>query len=192
MPNHAQMYSYDPNFLDPHPGKSTQCSIYRSGILHVKTWISMGAINECTGCWLSRPWAGESEVLPGVGAILKRAVSMSLQNGMSLRNPINWPIYPSLWWEKSSFSEYFINRLGASEVRAYHYKVRNENYVPGAAYIRHHAGPAVRPHVDVSTSFAPILFNWDLPELYQETLENGKHWQMVNIWRPLKLIRRYD
>lgn len=82
------------------------------------------------------------------------------------------------------------NRLGASAVKAFHHVVRNTPYVDGMAYTRTHRCPARRPHVDVTSAFAPILMGWDCPELLKDCEENGKHWQMVNAWRPLKTIRR--
>lgn len=82
------------------------------------------------------------------------------------------------------------SRLGAKEVRAFHHKVRNDTYEKGMVYSRLHSCPARRPHVDVTSNFAPILFGWDLPDLYAATLESGAHWQMINAWRPLKTIKK--
>lgn len=75
-------------------------------------------------------------------------------------------------------------------MKAFHWKVRNATYEPGMEYTRLHACPARRPHVDVTSNFAPILFNWDCPELYKDAIENKKYWKMLNIWRPLRTIRR--
>lgn len=57
-------------------------------------------------------------------------------------------------------------------------------------YTRKHRCPARRPHVDVTPNFAPILLRWDCPDILKDVTENGKHWQMVNAWRPLKTVRR--
>lgn len=81
-------------------------------------------------------------------------------------------------------------RLGASEVKAFHHVVRNTNYETGMGYTRKHQCPARRPHVDVTSKFAPILMSWDAPEMLKDVTENGKHWQMVNAWRPLKPIEK--
>lgn len=81
-------------------------------------------------------------------------------------------------------------QTGASEVRAYHHVVRNTPYEDGMVYTRTHRCPARRPHVDVTPKFSPILFNWDCPDMYEDATKNGKHWQMINAWRPLKTVRR--
>ncbi|KAJ0339608.1 hypothetical protein KNSL1_011952 [Colletotrichum chrysophilum] len=80
--------------------------------------------------------------------------------------------------------------LGASEVKAFHHVVRNVTYEDGMAYNRKHRCPARRPHVDVTDKFAPILMSWDCPDMHADVHANGKHWQMVNAWRPLKTVRK--
>lgn len=57
-------------------------------------------------------------------------------------------------------------------------------------YTRKHRCPARRPHVDVTSAFAPTLLSWDCPDMHQDVHEHGKHWQMINAWRPLRLIRK--
>ncbi|GKT47672.1 gibberellin cluster GA4 desaturase [Colletotrichum spaethianum] len=81
-------------------------------------------------------------------------------------------------------------QLGASEVKAFHHVVRNVSYEDGMAYTRKHRCPARRPHVDVTSEFAPILMSWDCPDMHADVHNNGKHWQMVNAWRPLRTVRK--
>lgn len=81
-----------------------------------------------------------------------------------------------------------MSRLGASSVKAFHYKVRDQT--PGGSYSPHQSGPAIRPHVDVTSTFAPILFSWTHPELYKDVIVQKRRWHMLNAWRPLKTVRR--
>lgn len=55
---------------------------------------------------------------------------------------------------------------------------------------RKYSGPALRPHVDITSTFGPTLFRYQGQELYKDVTENHKHWQIVNAWRPLKTIRK--
>lgn len=76
-------------------------------------------------------------------------------------------------------------------MRAFHHIVRNTNYEDGMGYTRKHRCPARRPHVDVTSKFAPILLSWDCPDMHRDVHEGGgRHWQMVNAWRPLRTIRK--
>ncbi|TDZ14034.1 Gibberellin cluster GA4 desaturase [Colletotrichum spinosum] len=81
-------------------------------------------------------------------------------------------------------------QLCASQVKAFHHVVRNVTYEDGMVYTRKHRCPARRPHVDVTSRFAPTLMSWDCPDMHADVHANGKHWQMVNAWRPLKTVRK--
>ncbi|KAJ0153149.1 hypothetical protein CTA2_149, partial [Colletotrichum tanaceti] len=81
-------------------------------------------------------------------------------------------------------------QLSASVVKAFHHVVRNVTYEDGMPYTRKHRCPARRPHVDVTSKFAPVLMSWDCPEMLADVRDNGKRWQMVNAWRPLKTVRK--
>jgi hypothetical protein len=53
-----------------------------------------------------------------------------------------------------------------------------------------YVGPAYRCHIDVSTDFSKDLVDQNLKRFGKDaSLKDGK-WQLLNVWRPLKTIRR--
>ncbi|CAN8105966.1 unnamed protein product [Discula destructiva] len=84
--------------------------------------------------------------------------------------------------------QFLRKQLGASSVKAFHHKYRDQK--PGGPYGPNHGGPAKRPHVDVTSTFAPILFSWIHPELYKDVIAHKRRWHMLTVWRPLKTVRR--
>ncbi|KAI1073629.1 hypothetical protein F5B20DRAFT_497541 [Whalleya microplaca] len=81
-------------------------------------------------------------------------------------------------------------QLGASFVKAFSHKVRNKTYNPSATDARSYSGPALRPHVDITSKFAPLLLRYQATELFKKISEENKHWQIINAWRPIKTVRR--
>jgi len=55
---------------------------------------------------------------------------------------------------------------------------------------RTYAGPAERPHVDFTNSFAPVIFKHKEGEQYKDVVENNKKWMIINAWKPLKTVQR--
>ncbi|KAK6209789.1 hypothetical protein QIS74_11373 [Colletotrichum tabaci] len=153
IPNHAQMFSHDAEFLDLQPAEvrnaratDREFSIPKNGFQYARL-------------------AGPPEI--------------DYLDDDQVRNTY----FPEL-------EKLVKEQLGASVVKAFHHVVRNVTYEDGMAYTRKHRCPARRPHVDVTSKFAPILMSWDCPEMHADVHDNGKHWQMVNAWRPLKTVRK--
>ncbi|KAI8201837.1 hypothetical protein K4K52_006889 [Colletotrichum sp. SAR 10_76] len=153
IPNHAQMFSHDAEFLDVQPAE-----VYNARTTDREFSISSNGFQYAR---LNEP--------PQIDYLDEEQVKK-----------IYFPELERLLKEQ----------LGASEVKAFHHVVRNVTYENGMAYTRKHRCPARRPHVDVTDKFAPILMSWDCPDMHADVHANGKHWQMVNAWRPLKTVRK--
>ncbi|KAI8280700.1 hypothetical protein K4K59_008490 [Colletotrichum sp. SAR11_240] len=153
IPNHAQMFSHDAEFLDVQPTE-----VYNARTTDREFSISSNGFQYAR---LNEP--------PQIDYLDEEQVKK-----------IYFPELERLLKEQ----------LGASEVKAFHHVVRNVTYENGMAYTRKHRCPARRPHVDVTDKFAPILMSWDCPDMHADVHGNGKHWQMVNAWRPLKTVRK--
>ncbi|KZL81203.1 hypothetical protein CI238_08681 [Colletotrichum incanum] len=153
IPNHAQMFSHDAEFLD----------VQLAEVRNVRATDQKFSIST-TGFQYAR-LAGP----PDIDYLDEEQV-----------RKVYFPELEKLLKEQ----------LGASEVKAFHHVVRNVTYEDGMAYTRKHRCPARRPHVDVTNKFAPILMSWDCPDMHADVHTNGKHWQMVNAWRPLKTVRK--
>ncbi|KAI8240261.1 hypothetical protein K4K55_001014 [Colletotrichum sp. SAR 10_96] len=153
IPNHAQMFSHDVEFLDVQPAE-----VYNARTTDREFSIPSNGFQYAR---LNEP--------PQIDYLDEEQVKK-----------IYFPELERLLKEQ----------LGASEVKAFHHVVRNVTYENGMAYTRKHRCPARRPHVDVTDKFAPILMSWDCPDMHADVHANGKHWQMVNAWRPLKTVRK--
>ncbi|GJC86159.1 gibberellin cluster GA4 desaturase [Colletotrichum liriopes] len=159
IPNHAQMFSHDADFLDVQLAE-----VRNARAIEQKFSIPTTGFQYAR---LADP--------PGIDYLDEEQV-----------RKVYFPELEKLLKEHSASPD----RLGASEVKAFHHVVRNVTYEEGMAYTRKHRCPARRPHVDVTNKFAPILMSWDCPEMHADVHTNGKHWQMVNAWRPLKTVRK--
>lgn len=190
LPNHAQMFSWEPEFMDMQPGKvrnvrstdqSLKFSIASSGFEYARL--------EDPELPDMKDWTDPEEVkekyFPKLEALLKeRCVPACIFLSRK-------PDWRGFFANLGGKSPGYLCRLGASEVRAFHHIVRNTNYEEGMGYTRKHRCPARRPHVDVTSKFAPILLSWDCPDMHKEVHDkDGKHWQMINAWKPLKTIRK--
>ncbi|KAJ3952505.1 hypothetical protein N0V92_011056 [Colletotrichum tropicale] len=153
IPNHAQMFSHDAEFLDVQPAE-----VYNARTTDREFSISSNGFQYA-----------RLEAPPQVDYLDEEQVKQTY--------------FPEL-------EKLLKKQLGASEVKAFHHVVRNVTYENGMAYTRKHRCPARRPHVDVTDKFAPILMSWDCPDMHADVHANGKHWQMVNAWRPLKTVRK--
>ena len=81
---------------------------------------------------------------------------------------------------------------GASKVIVLNHLIRNAD-PDSSKYGADYKGPARRPHVDVTPTFAPTILKKLVPpmkgEEEYESIVAGR-WQMVNIWRPLATIKK--
>ncbi|KAH8820225.1 hypothetical protein F5884DRAFT_744585 [Xylogone sp. PMI_703] len=75
---------------------------------------------------------------------------------------------------------------GASEVLIFHHFVRN---APRELSINStYKGPTAQPHIDISPAYAPHVLQENFPSEYEAIM--GKHWMILNLWRPLRTIHR--
>lgn len=72
-------------------------------------------------------------------------------------------------------------------MKVFNHKVRDKQY--GGDYHLDYSGPAIIPHVDITSDFAPLMFRGLAPELHGETTDNNKRWLILNAWKPLKTVR---
>lgn len=174
LPNHAQMFSWEEEFLDMLPGTVRNVRAANETFSIAKTGFEYARLEEPPAIDFSDENQVKAEYFPQLEKMVKEKY-------------VSFRIFCT-FWSAQMFTK--LPRLGASEVKAFHHVVRNTNYEAGMGYTRKHRCPARRPHVDVTTKFAPILMSWDAPDMLKDITENGKHWQMVNAWKPLKPIRK--
>jgi hypothetical protein len=68
----------------------------------------------------------------------------------------------------------------------YNHIIRNDPWIidkiPG------HKAPSIRPHIDIARSWAPEVAKRTQKDEEEDIL--SKHWQLLNLWRPLKPVQR--
>ncbi|KAK1840958.1 hypothetical protein CCHR01_16408 [Colletotrichum chrysophilum] len=164
IPNHAQMFSHDAEFLDVQPAEVHNARTTNREFSISSNGFQYARLDEQPQIDYLDEDQVKKTYFPELEKLLKKEEMLTS-------------------WTRP-------HRLGASEVKAFHHVVRNVTYEDGMAYNRKHRCPARRPHVDVTDKFAPILMSWDCPDMHADVHANGKHWQMVNAWRPLKTVRK--
>lgn len=73
----------------------------------------------------------------------------------------------------------------------YNHIVRNAPWSTDSKTMKNYTGPAHRCHIDVSTKFAPNVAKTHLERLNKDTSVLDGKWQLLNIWRPLKIVRKH-
>lgn len=89
--------------------------------------------------------------------------------------------------------EWFAGVIGATKVICFDHTVRQEHYAAQESYRVRTRGPARRPHIDITHEYAPEMFQdvfSRMGPLGEEVLANTKHWKEINLWRPIRTVRR--
>ncbi|ORY60936.1 methyltransferase-like protein [Pseudomassariella vexata] len=81
---------------------------------------------------------------------------------------------------------------GAARIHVFNHKVRR-----GPTHWHHlslqnlaNRGPVTRTHVDQSYAGAEMRLRFELPDEADELIRNGTRYQIINVWRPIKTIRK--
>ncbi|TEA12890.1 Gibberellin cluster GA4 desaturase [Colletotrichum sidae] len=184
IPNHAQMFSHDAEFLDVKPAEVHNARATDQEFSIAATGFQYAQLHPPPDIDYLDDEQVRRIYFPQLEKLLKEQYVVTQSS--------NYTPLDVLRLQPSSNSDTVSrqNRLGASQVKAFHHVVRNVTYKDGMVYTRKHRCPARRPHVDVTSKFAPTLMSWDCPDMHADVHANGKHWQMVNAWRPLKTVRK--